>query len=202
MRVAGPTTNAGLLIFAPSTTTRPAAIQASASRREQRPARAMRLAIRSSPSALGPSGRAPSGRAPSARGGDEGIEDLLVTLADGIFRMPLHAEAIAIARILDALDHAIGGERIHHHAFAHALDRLVMGAVDLERVDPADAMQQRALGDVHAMARLGARIGLLMGKRVRDLVGDVLDQSPAEDDIQQLLPAADAEHRHVAGKRA
>src|SRR5215469_16907937 len=158
MRVAGPTTNAGLVIFAPSTTTRPAAIQASASRREQRPARAMRLAIRSSPSAL-----APSGRAPSARGGDEGIEDLLVALADGIFRMPLHAEAIAVARILDTLDHAIGGERIHHDAFAHALHCLVMGAVDLERVDPADAMQERAFGDVHAMARLGARIGLLMG---------------------------------------
>jgi len=35
-----------------------------------------------------------------------------------------------------------------------------------------------------------------------DLVRNVLDQGPAEHDIQQLLAAADAEHRHPSGKRA
>src|SRR5215470_12868608 len=170
MRAPGPTTSAGLWIFSPSTTTRPAAIHASASRREQRPARAMRLAIRSWPGAA--DGLAPFGA--SAGGGDEGIEDLLVALADRIFRMPLDAEAIAVARRLDALDHPVGGERIHHHALAHCLHRLVMGAVDRELVGAADAMEQRALGNVDAMARLGARIGLLMGERGVDLVGDVL----------------------------
>src|SRR5690242_951563 len=98
----GPTITAGLVSFLPSTLTRPATIQASASRREQRPARAMRLAIRS------PFGSTPSGlAAPSARGVDEGIENFLVAGADGIFRMPLHAEAVAVARVFDAFDHAI-----------------------------------------------------------------------------------------------
>src|SRR5690242_65517 len=198
MRVPGPTTSAGLWIFLPSTTTRPAAIHASASRREQRPARAMRLAIRSWPGAA--DDPAPFGA--SAGGGDEGIEDLLVALADRIFRMPLDAEAIAVARGLDPLDHAVGGERIDDHALAHRLHRLVMGAVDLKLIGTADAMEQGALGDADAMARLRARIGLLMGERVADLVRDVLDQGAAENDVQQLLTAADAEHRHVAGERA
>src|SRR6059058_4042601 len=88
--------------------TRPWAIQASASRREHSPARAIRLAIRSPPA---PSPLVSLG-ASSARCFDEGIEDPLVADADGIFRMPLDAQAIAIAGILDALDDAVGGDRI------------------------------------------------------------------------------------------
>src|SRR5581483_10991803 len=47
MRSAGPTLSAGEAMVLPFTATRPPAIQASASRREQSPARAITLAIRS-----------------------------------------------------------------------------------------------------------------------------------------------------------
>ena len=47
IRSARVTFSAGEAIFSPFTATRPAAIQASASRREQSPARAMTLAMRS-----------------------------------------------------------------------------------------------------------------------------------------------------------
>src|SRR5579885_2383190 len=114
-RASGPMASAGLAIRRPSTTTRPAAIQASASRREQSPARAMRLAILS----RGP----PTADAPSARGRDEGIEDLPVAGADRVFRMPLHAQAVAIARILDPLDHAVGRDGIDDDARSDGLHR-------------------------------------------------------------------------------
>ena len=43
--------------------------------------------------------------------------------------------------------------------------------------------------------------GCSCGERVRDLVRNVLDQRAAEYDVQQLLAAADAEHRHVPVER-
>src|SRR5689334_22357872 len=135
MTAEGPTRTAGLVSVLPSTLTRPAAIQASASRREQRPARAMRLAIRS-PRGSATFASAPFGSAfsvfaaPSARGVDEGIENFLIAGADGIFRMPLHTDAVAVARILDALDHTIGCHRIDDDARANGFHRLVMRAVD------------------------------------------------------------------------
>src|SRR6266403_257302 len=182
----GPTTSAGLVSVLPSTTTRPSAIQASASRREQSPARAILFAMRS-PSGLAPSGLAPAAGAPfSARCCDEGIEDSLVADTDGIFGMPLDAEAIAVAGILDALDHAIGGNRIDDHAGADRLHRLMMGAVDRQLVGPADAMEQGVLFHPHGVAGLGAHIGLLMGDSALDLVGDVLDQGAAQNHVQKL----------------
>src|SRR3546814_4310319 len=88
----------------PSTEPRPAAIQASASRREQRPARAMTLAMRSPLSCVVMT-------APSGCGGDKGAEDGAVARADGELRVPLHAEAEAVAGRLDALDHAVGDRK-------------------------------------------------------------------------------------------
>ena len=54
----------------------------------------------------------------------------------------------------------------------------------------------------HRMAGLVARVGLLVRQGVGHGVGDVLDQRAAERHRQQLLAAADAQHRHVARQRA
>ena len=62
-------------------------------------------------------------------------------------------------------------------------------------------MEQSATGDSHVVARLVAGIGLLVGDGAPDLVGDVLDQRPAEGHVQQLLSAADAQHRGIAFER-
>ena len=82
------------------------------------------------------------------------------------------------------------------------LDRLVVGAVDRETLGPGDAMEQGAGDDPHVVPGLVARVGLAVRQGIRDLVGDVLDQGAAERHVEQLLAAADAEHRHLAGKRA
>src|ERR1700741_4835516 len=86
------TLSAGEGIFLPLTTTRPASISRSASRREHTPARAKRLAIRS----------------PSMAGGNEGFEDFFIGRAYVVFRVPLHAEAKRMRGKFNAFDHAVG----------------------------------------------------------------------------------------------
>src|SRR5271166_4747519 len=91
------TITAGLVSTAPSSLTRPSAIQRSASRREHNPARAITLAMRSPGVAASAVAWLPvSGAAGSASGGiDEGGEDGDVAGADRVFGMPLHAAAEA-----------------------------------------------------------------------------------------------------------
>src|SRR5690348_12840326 len=139
--------SAGLVSTLPSTETRPSAISFSASRREHRPARASSLAMRS-PFA----GAAASVMGSALGSGDEGGEEARVAVADGVFRMPLHADEKTPARILDALDDAIGRYRVDHQPRRQVAHRLVMGGVDRQLVDAGDAMQQRAAGDLHHMA--------------------------------------------------
>src|SRR5712671_3448536 len=165
MRSPSATLRAGLLSFLPLTMTRPSAIQRSASRREHRPARASRLAIRSPPDSL----TTASLMAGSAAGGDERVEDAVVAGADRIFGMPLDPETEASLGDLDALDHAVGGQRVDHDAVAHRLDRLVMRAVDRDLSGAADAVEQGARRHPDDVAGLGARIGLLVRQRARDL---------------------------------
>ena len=119
-----------------------------------------------------------------------------------VFGVPLHAEAEAPPRVLDRLDHAVLGAGADHDALADPLGRLVMGAVDRQASGPGDPVQQRARHDRDLMAGLGARIGLLVGQRARHGIRDVLDQRAAQHDVEQLLAAADAEHRQVAVQRA
>src|SRR5260221_3645534 len=111
MTLASVTRCAGLSSLWPSTTTRPSAIQRSASRREHSPERAIRLAIRSPRSV-----DSAAASSMSAAGGDEGPEQRLVGRGGAIFGMPLHADAEALGRILDALDDAVGRDRIDDQA--------------------------------------------------------------------------------------
>ena len=116
--------------------------------------------------------------------------------------MPLHADAEAVVRRLDALDHAVGRGGVDDDAVGLIGRRLVMGAVHRQLVGADDAVQLRALRHFHHMAGLVARIGLLVGQRRLDRVGNVLDQLAAQHDVQQLLAAADAQHRLVLRQRA
>ena len=76
--------------------------------------------------------------------------------------------------------------------------RLVMRRIHRHARAAHDARQQCPRRDGDLMPRLRARVRLLMRERAGDLVRDVLDQRPAEGDGEQLLPAADPQHRHVA----
>ena len=111
--------------------------------------------------------------------------------------MPLYADAEAVGGRLDAFDDAVGRGGVHDDAGRRIGGGLVVRAVHLEFVGADDAVKLRAPGHLHDMAGLVARIGLLVRQRIGDGVGDVLDQLAAQHDVQQLLAAADAEHRLV-----
>ncbi|GGB49489.1 hypothetical protein GCM10011505_33230 [Tistrella bauzanensis] len=112
--------------------------------------------------------------------------------------MPLHTQAVPEARMLNALDHPVGGCGIAHRAGRDPVDGLVMGTVDGQGLPADQTGQKRARVDADRMSRFVTRIGLLMGERLRETIGDMLDKTTAKCDIEQLFPAADAEHRHVA----
>ena len=116
--------------------------------------------------------------------------------------MPLHADAEAVARRLDALDHAVGRGGVDHDAGRRVGRRLVMGAV--HRSSSAPTMPCSCVPCATFTAWPGSLRGLgcSCASALGDRVGDVLDQLAAQHDVQQLLAAADAQHRLVAVERA
>ena len=115
--------------------------------------------------------------------------------------MPLHAEAEAKGRRLDALDHPVRRARVDDHAGRLVLRRLMVRRIDRQLVRADDRMQLGARHHADRMPGLVARVGLLVRQRLYHRIGNVLDQFSAQHDMQQLLPAADAQHRHVALQR-
>ena len=84
----------------------------------------------------------------------------------------------------------------------HPFGCLMMGAVDRQAFGAGDPMQERARLDLDLVAGLSPRVGLLMRERVRQRIRDVLDQRPAEDDIEKLLAAANTESGRSRIERA
>ena len=102
--------------------------------------------------------------------------------------MPLHAEAEAVAAVLDALDHAVGRGRVHHRVRAGFAHRLVVRGVHRHRRGAGDAGEQRARRDRDLVPRLVARVRLLVLERRGDRVGDVLDQVPPSATARSCSP--------------
>jgi len=127
---------------------------------------------------------------------DQGAKYPAVSLADLEFGVPLHPETETVTRILDPLDDAVLGDGIDDEPRSGGLDRLMVCAVDPEAVHSGDAVQKGTGDHPDGMPGLVARVGLAMRQAIRDFVWDVLDQRAAERDIQELLAAADPEHRH------
>jgi hypothetical protein len=73
----------------------------------------------------------------------------------------------------------------------------VVGAVDVKAIRSGDAVQESARDDPDRVSWLVARVRLAVRQAIRDFVRDALDQGPAERNIQELLAAADPEHRHL-----
>ena len=90
--------------------------------------------------------------------------------------MPLDTEAESVSRTFDTLNHTIRRGRVYHYAFSGVLDCLVMRAVDRELCFARNSRQERVWHDVDTMARLRARVGLLVFDRVLNLIGNMLDQ--------------------------
>ena len=87
---------AGFVKGSPFTVTLPARIHLSASLREQRPARAIRFAIRSMPLVV-------------AAGGNESFKKLFVAVRNMELGMPLYAKVKTMGRVFYAFDDAVWG---------------------------------------------------------------------------------------------
>ena len=167
--------------------------QRSASRRLATPARASHLAMRS-PRSADRSSRQAAISASKMRA---------VAGIDEEFRMPLHAEAEPVARHPRC-------PRSRRPARSRSPRRRRRdrappdGAPSSPASSPAPTMRCSSVParDRDGVAGLVARVGLLVLQRVGDRVGDVLDQRAAQRHRQQLLAAADAQHRQVARQRA
>lgn len=113
--------------------------------------------------------------------------------------MPLDAQAIAALWDFNRLDDAIRRSAANDNIIADGACGLVMGAVDVKLGGSAgEAMEKTPGFDFDHMAGLGSRVGLLMGERIRDLIGNMLNERAAESDIQELLTAANAENWQVS----
>ena len=78
---------------------------------------------------------------------------------------------------------------------------LMMRRIDVHRRGPHDPVQQRPRRHRNRMPRLMPRVGLLMRQCIGHAGRDMLDQCPPQRHRQQLLPAANPQHRHVPGER-
>ncbi|EWS62819.1 hypothetical protein Y695_03950 [Hydrogenophaga sp. T4] len=111
--------------------------------------------------------------------------------------MPLHAEHITRPGVPDGLDDAVlRAEGFHRQPLAQTVHALVVDAGDT--VGRAVAIQplQRGPGfEMHVVHQPVVARGVLVVDGPGALRGDVLHQAATEIDVDELGPAADAEHR-------
>src|SRR5919197_2240232 len=113
--------------------------------------------------------------------------------------VPEHAEREALRRVLDGLQRPVVRPGRLAQAAADAAEALVV--VGLHRRAVADQRAEPARGiDPHAVRREDAgRLAVLL---VADHLRQVLDEVASAGDVQDLAPAADGEHGHIARQGA
>src|SRR5262245_30684998 len=109
--------------------------------------------------------------------------------------MPLDAEDETMACTFDPFDDAVLGDGVGDEPFAESAHRLVMSRVDLKTGLLDDRSQARAVRNPHAVAAVVFLVALLMFASFGYLPGDVLVKCAAENDVERLRAAADAENR-------
>ena len=77
---------------------------------------------------------------------------------------------------------------------------MMVGGVDLHGRGADDLREQGAGLNDYGVTGLVAGVGLLVRKSAGNCVRDVLVETAAESDSEELLAAADAEHGHVTGE--
>ena len=119
---------------------------------------------------------------------------------------------------LDHLDDAVRCQAGDDEAVAEAVDRLVVEAVDVDHGHPEGRVQPRARDDGHLVARVVGHVRLAQQGGPLDLLPallatigrallparierEVLDERPAERDVDDLDPAAHPEQRQAAVDR-
>jgi len=97
--------------------------------------------------------------------------------------------------MFDTFHYAIFGHGRDPKVRSYRRDRLMMTGVDVPPIFPCDAEQLCIRADVYCMNRSGA---IALGLPMDISVFEMLDESAAVKDVQQLKSAADCKHRHIA----
>src|SRR5688572_17418117 len=123
-----------------------------------------------------------------------------------VLRVPLHADAEPLARVLDGFDDTVGCRRRDDESAPHLLHRLMMTTVHRAgvAVNPLaqQLVEQGALGDPDVVGDGERRVAHLMGERFRQLTRDVLHQGAAAGNVQHLDAPADPKQRDISVARA
>ena len=128
--------------------------------------------------------------------GDQRRDDARARVDLGV---PLHAEHPARVRHLDRLDEVVEhAPAARHEPVAEPVDGLVVVRLGAVHELAARPRGERSLGEPDVVVGVVERAEPAPVVAVADVVGQVLDQRPAERDVEQLHAAADAEQRQVA----
>jgi len=109
--------------------------------------------------------------------------------------MPLDGQREGVPGQFDGLDAAVGGPRRRDQPFAEPVDGLVVVVGRFERRGAGDLRQGAAVGDLDRDPAVLAGRGRVAG--VADDVGQVLVETAAEMDVEDLHAAADAQERQA-----
>src|ERR671936_443450 len=139
-----------------------------------------------------------AGSAPLAVGAGRGHEPLEECCVLALLRVPEDAEREALRGVIDTLECAVVGPRRLAQALAEPAEALVV--VRLHRRALADEGTQPAFRvDADSVVREDAeRLAVLL---VADDLRQVLDEVAAAGDVEDLAPATDGQHGHVARQR-
>ena len=135
--------------------------------------------------------------------GNEKRENALLVLSTRRqnFRMPLHAENQSVVRAFDAFDHAVVGDGVDDQTVADAFDRLMMGGIHLQfsrRTMAISNSRVPRLRSTRWPPSAFLRALCSWAPAPAKLCRNVLIERAAQDDVDRLRAAADAEYRHVA----
>ena len=113
--------------------------------------------------------------------------------------MPLNAKDEAFSGGFHGFNNAVISPRRGNEARRKPIDSLMMKAVDFELQPSNKGSQAAAHFDAYCMRARGARLTVCVVtmRRGANFAGDVLNQRAAKRDIEDLMAAANAEHRHV-----
>src|SRR5512143_3159205 len=136
------------------------------------------------------------------RSGDEGLEELPgISVIGRFFRMPLYGDQKLVCPGLKGFDNPVaryGGEMEPPAGVFHAL---MMRAPHADAGCAEDAREHRAFQNIDVVKHLLPGAGGAVLYRVRDLLADVLIQSAAERNIDELRAIADGEERFLGFRR-
>lgn len=113
--------------------------------------------------------------------------------------MPLHPDKKAVLRIFQGLDHPVGSDCRFFKSRSNRGGGLMMEAVDREAALSQEMCQASLREDLHGMRRMAAGGFLPVLQVARS--AQILEQGPAQDDVEHLQAAADTEKRQTPGQR-